>query len=389
MIRIIAVLLWLAAFSFLGCAQENPKADHEDEIIPAERLGQLILVGFRGTELTEDSPVYEDLTERNIAGVVLFDRDVITGNRSRNIEDPSQLMQLTNDIIASAPTSPIIAVDQEGGLVSRLKESKGFPESVSAEYLGNLDNEDSTRHYARIMAQEFMVVGTNTNFAPVLDVNTNPDNPVIGKLERSYSSNPIKVAEHAGYTIDEYSKEGMLSVLKHFPGHGSSTTDSHLGFTDVTDTWSKEELIPYRELFAQDTIRAVMTAHIFNAKIDSVWPATLSDKTINGLLRDSLGFEGVVFSDDMQMDAIREEYGLETAIQQALNAGVDILIFGNNLVYEEDIAERAIGIIQKLLREGKVEKETVEKALARVDALKEEVIAPLCSCMDFLNDPEN
>jgi beta-N-acetylhexosaminidase len=233
------------------------------------------------------------------------------------------------------------------------------------------------------MAQEFMVVGTNSNFAPVVDVNTNPDNPVIGKLERSFSSDPEKVAEHAGYVIDEYSKEGVLSVLKHFPGHGSSTTDSHLGFTDVTDTWDEKELIPYKKLFAEKEIHAVMTAHIYNANIDSVWPATLSDKTINGLLRDSFGFEGVVFSDDMQMEAIRAEYGLETAIQQAINAGVDILIFGNNLQYDPDIAEKTVNIIQKLLRENKIEKATIEKSLARIDSLKTNVIAELCTCFNF------
>lgn len=379
--RIILYLICLS--SIWGCKQPVPKTEN---IIDAQRLGQMIMVGFRGTELSEDSTIFQDLSKRNISGVVLFDRDVITGNRSRNIENPTQLMQLSNRIIAATPNSPFIAVDQEGGLVNRLKESKGFPKSVSAEYLGDLDNEDSTRHYAQMMAQEFMVVRTNTNFAPVVDVNTNPDNPVIGKLERSYSSDPEKVAEHAGYVIDEYSKEGILSVLKHFPGHGSSTTDSHLGFTDVTNTWDEKELIPYKRLFAEKDIRAVMTAHIFNANIDSVWPATLSEKTINGLLRDSLGFDGVVFSDDMQMDAIRSEYGLEMAIQQAINAGVDVLIFGNNLHYEPDIAERAIGIIQRLLHEGKIEKETIERSLARIDSLKIDVIDELCSCMDFLNE---
>ena len=380
MIKILPILLLLTAFT--GCQQTEPEAQSE-QIIDPIRIGQMVMVGFRGTELSEDSTIYKDLSERNISGVVLFDRDVVTGNRSRNIEDPTQLMHLSNDIIAATPNSPFIAVDQEGGLVSRLKESKGFPKSVSAEYLGNLDNEDSTRHYASIMAQEFMVVRTNTNFAPVVDVNTNPENPVIGELERNFSSDPEKVAKHAGFVIDEYSKEGILTVLKHFPGHGSSTTDSHLGFTDVTDTWDPKELIPYKKLFAEKDIRAVMTAHIFNANIDSVWPATLSEKTIKGLLRDSLGFDGVVFSDDMQMDAIREEYGLETAIQQAINAGVDVLIFGNNLHYEPDIAERAIGIIQKLLREGKVEKETVERSIARIDSLKIDVIDELCSCMEF------
>lgn len=370
-------------YSLWGCQQSHSEPE---DIFDVQRIGQMIMVGFRGTELSKDSTIYQDLSKRNISGVVLFDRDVITGDRNRNIEDPTQLMHLSNDIIAATPNSPFIAIDQEGGLVSRLKESKGFPKSLSAEYLGNLDNEDSTRHYARIMAQEFMVVRTNTNFAPVVDVNTNPENPVIGRLERSYSSDPEKVAEHAGYTIDEYSREGILSVLKHFPGHGSSTSDSHLGFTNVTDTWDPKELIPYKRLFAEKDIRAVMTAHIYNANIDSVWPATLSKKTINGLLRDSLGFNGVVFSDDMQMDAIRKEYGLETAIQQAINAGVDVLIFGNNLHYEPDIAERAVRIIQKLIREEKIEKETIERSLARIDSLKIDVIDELCNCMDFLNE---
>lgn len=370
-------------YSLWGCQQSQSEPE---DIFDVQSIGQMIMVGFRGTELSKDSTIYQDLSKRNISGVVLFDRDVITGDRNRNIEDPTQLMHLSNDIIAATPNSPFIAIDQEGGLVSRLKESKGFPKSLSAEYLGNLDNEDSTRHYARIMAQEFMVVRTNTNFAPVVDVNTNPENPVIGRLERSYSSDPEKVAEHAGYTIDEYSREGILSVLKHFPGHGSSTSDSHLGFTNVTDTWDPKELIPYKRLFAEKDIRAVMTAHIYNANIDSVWPATLSKKTINGLLRDSLGFNGVVFSDDMQMDAIRKEYGLETAIQQAINAGVDVLIFGNNLHYEPDIAERAVRIIQKLIREEKIEKETIERSLARIDSLKIDVIDELCNCMDFLNE---
>lgn len=259
MTRLILFLFLLSCFG--GCQQTESKPEIEDTF-DVQRLGQMIMVGFRGTELSKDSTIFKDLSERNISGVVLFDRDVITGDRSRNIENPTQLMHLSNEIIAATPNSPFIAVDQEGGIVSRLKESKGFPSSVSADYLGKIDSEDSTRHYASIMAQEFMVVRTNTNFAPVVDVNTNPENPVIGKLERSYSSNPEKVAEHAGYTIDEYSTEGILSVLKHFPGHGSSTSDSHLGFTDVTDTWDPKELIPYKILFAEKDIRAVMTAHI-------------------------------------------------------------------------------------------------------------------------------
>lgn len=348
-----------------------------------QQLGQLLVVGFRGTEINSESKIVQDFKDYNLGGVVLFDYDVESKEYGRNITDPNQLLKLSSALVANAQTPPIIAIDQEGGQVSRLKQRYGFPKTRSAEYLGTLDNEDSTRHYARTIAQEFMVVGVNTNFAPVVDVNLNADNPVIAAYERSFSSNPAEVVEHVNYVLDEFDKEGLLSVLKHFPGHGSSADDSHFGITDVTNLWEPIELEPYKELFESRKINAVMTAHIFNANIDSLWPATLSENTIQGLLRDSLGFGGVVFSDDMQMEAIRAEYGLETAIEQAINAGVDVLIFANNLVYEEDIAERAISIIQKGISEGRISEVKVDSALARVGRLKKDVIEDLCTCLTF------
>ncbi len=348
-----------------------------------QELGQLLVVGFRGAEISPESKIVQDFKEYNLGGVVLFDYDVESKEYGRNIVDPNQLLKLSSALVAYSQTPPIIAIDQEGGQVSRLKQRYGFPATKSAAYLGNLDNEDSTRHYARSIAQEFMVVGVNTNFAPVVDVNLNSNNPVIANYERSFSSDPDKVVEHVNYVLDEFDKEGILSVLKHFPGHGSSADDSHLGITNVTELWSPDELTPYKELFETRKINAVMTAHIYNANIDSLWPATLSENTIQKLLRDSLGFNGVVFSDDMQMEAIRAEYGLETAIEQSLNAGVDILIFANNLVYEEDIAERAIGIMQKGIAEGRISETKVDSALARVSRLKKEVIEDLCTCLTF------
>lgn len=359
-------------------AEEKPETTFTDK-----QLGQLLVLGFRGTELTPESDIVKDFKELNIGGVVLFDYDLESKSFGRNIKSADQLLKLSSSLVAYSSTPPFIAIDQEGGMVSRLKPRYGFPKTVSAEYLGGLDIEDSTRHYARTIAQEFMVVGVNTNFAPVVDVNTNLDNPVIAKYERSFSPNPEEVVEHAGYVLDEFGKEGILSVLKHFPGHGSSNEDSHFGVTDVTNTWDKKELIPYEKLFARGDINAVMTAHIYNANIDSVWPATLSPATINELLRDSLGFEGVVFSDDMQMEAIRAEYGLETAIEQSLNAGIDVLIFGNNLIYEDGIARKAIDIIQNLIAEGKVSEETIQKSLDRIAILKKDVIEDLCTCLNF------
>ncbi len=368
--------------SLLACSAKPVEETYQTKYTDRD-LGQLLVVGFRGAEINSDSKIVRDFKELNLGGVVLFDYDVETESYGRNIVDANQLLKLNSALVAYSQTPPIIAIDQEGGRVSRLKERYGFPKTVSAQYLGMVDREDTTKYYARSIAQEFMVVGVNTNFAPVVDLNTNPENPVIGNYERSFSADPEKVTEHAGYVLDEFDKEGILSVLKHFPGHGSSTEDSHFGVTDVTNTWHKSELQPYKELFENRTIHAVMTAHIYNANIDSVWPATLSPATINGILRDSLGFNGVVFSDDMQMEAIRAEYGLETAIEQALNAGVDILVFANNLVYEEDIAHRAVNIMQKLISEERISEATVDSAIARVGRLKKNVIEDLCTCLTF------
>lgn len=373
---------FLLLLLFLGCSAK-PAEDISATKYSNRDLGQLVVVGFRGTTIDSESEIVKQIKDLNLGGFVLFDYDVESGEYGRNITGDSQLLKLASALVAYSQNPPIIAIDQEGGMVSRLKPRYGFPKTVSAQYLGDLDNEDSTRFYARQTAREFMVVGVNTNFAPVLDVNTNPDNPVIAKYGRSFSSDPMKVVEHASYTLDEFDKEGLLSVVKHFPGHGSSSEDSHLGVTDVTNTWDETELIPYKEIFANRTIHAVMTAHIYNANIDSVWPATLSPSTINGLLRDSLGFNGVVFSDDMQMEAIRAEYGLETAIEQALNAGVDLLMFGNNLVYEDDIAKRAVNTIQQLISDGRVSEATIDSALARVSRLKKDVVEDLCTCLTF------
>lgn len=367
---------------FMACSAE-PIKDFSSTKYTNQQLGQLLVVGFRGSEINSDSDIVKDLKEFNLGGVVLFDYDIESGEFDRNIKDPNQLLKLSSALVAYSSTPPIIAIDQEGGQVSRLKSHYGFPKTQSAAYLGEVDNEDSTRYYARNIAQEFMVVGVNTNFAPVVDVNLNPSNPIIAKYERSYSSNPDKIVEHVGYVLDEFDKEGILSVLKHFPGHGSSNDDSHSGITDVTGVWDTSELIPYKRLISERKINAIMTAHIFNSKLDSLYPATLSKNIIQGLLRDSLGYNGVVFSDDMQMEAIRAEYGLEQAIELSLNAGVDILIFANNLVYENDIAEKAIGIIQKGIAEGRISETKIDSALARVGRLKKDVIEDLCTCLTY------
>ncbi|NTV20682.1 MAG: glycoside hydrolase family 3 [Chlorobium limicola] len=334
------------------------------------KIGQMLMIGFRG--LTAKAPgIADDIRKRHIGGVVLFDYDVPLKSPVRNIAGPEQLSKLTRELMDLSEIPLFIALDQEGGKVNRLKTSKGFPPSVSAAHLGMLDNPDSTTAAARQTAATLKKMHLNMNLAPVLDLNTNSENPVIGKLGRSYSADPAVVTRHAGLTARVFREEGIIPVFKHFPGHGSSTTDSHKGFTDVTASWTEKEIEPYRSLIAAGYDDAVMTAHVFNRQLDDRYPATLSQKVLNDRLRSRLRFDGVILSDDMQMKAIADQFGLEDAIRLALDAGVDILIFGNNTTFDPAIAEKATAILHELVQNGTVSRARIDRSYRRIMALKE------------------
>ena len=337
----------------------------------AKQIGQMLMVGFRGLEVDENSPIVQDISQGRVGGVVLFDYDVSLHSTTRNIKSPKQLQKLTSDLQAASHTPLFIAVDQEGGRVARLKEKYGFAPTVSQAWLGEGNNPELTYRYAARTAATLAEMGINVNLTPVVDVNINPDNPVIGRLERSFSSDPEVVARQAAEVITAHRDHNILTALKHFPGHGSSTRDSHHGFTDVTETWTQAELIPYARLFESPGADMVMTAHVFNARLDPDWPATMSTKVLDTLLRQKMGFTGVVISDDMQMGAIRDNYSLETALEQTILAGADIIIFGNNLAYEPDIAHKAVQIISNLVREDRIPASSIQQSYARIMRLKD------------------
>lgn len=303
------------------------------------------MVGFRGLKLERDNPILADIREGRVGGVVLFDYDVPSKSPIRNIESPKQVKALIKDLRRVAPGPLLVAVDQEGGRVARLKEKFGFPPSVSAKSLGALDDAAATRKAALATAETLAEAGFDLNFAPVVDLDVNPANPVIGGLERSFSADPDIVTRHAAEVVKAHRECGVLTCLKHFPGHGSSRADSHLGFVDLTETWSRKELEPYARLIGAGLCDSVMTAHIFNAALDSDLPATLSAKVITGMLREGLAYGGPVISDDMQMKAISANYGFEDAIRKAIAAGVDILVFANNSVFDPDVAVKAYKLI--------------------------------------------
>lgn len=337
------------------------------------KIGQMILIGFRGLSVDEQSPIIQDIRRWHIGGVVLFDYDVPLKRPVRNIASPQQLQTLTASLQKASSIPLFIAIDQEGGKIDRLKEKFGFPPSVPEQYLGSLNNVDVTKHYAGQTAQTLSANGINLNFAPVVDLNTNPDNPIIGKLERSFSENPVVVTEQAITMIEAFHEYGILSAIKHFPGHGSSTADSHKGFVDVTNTWSAVELKPFRALIKAGKCDMVMTAHVFNETLDPKWPATLSYTILTKILRHGLHYDGVTISDDMQMKAISSFYGLETAIKMAILAGTDILVFPNNSIFEEDITARTITIIKNCVSRGIISENRINESYRRIMKLKERI----------------
>lgn len=337
------------------------------------KIGQMIMVGFRGLRLTNDSPVVRDLQEFHIGSIVFFTYDVANNIPVFNIESPDQVKELTRSLQQLATLPLLISIDQEGGNVNRLTEKLGFPPSVSAAYLGSLNDLNTTQRYAEMTGQTLAKIGINLNLAPDVDLNTNPHNPIIAARERSYSSDPTVVTAHAVEVIKAHHRHGVFCTLKHFPGHGSSSHDSHLGFVDVSSSWAEVELEPYRQIINAGLCDAVMTAHIFNANLDPDFPATLSKKILTGILRQRLRYDGVIISDDLQMKAISNYYGLETAIYRAIDAGIDIVSFANNSIIETDAASLATGIIKRLVQVGRIPEARIEESHRRIQALKKRI----------------
>jgi beta-N-acetylhexosaminidase len=343
-----------------------------------EKIGQLLLLGFKGSTAADTSLIVRDLREHAVGSVILFDLDMtatIDGGKPgrRNIESPAQVRELVAHLQAHARLPLLVSIDQEGGRVNRLKPAYGFPESVSHEELGLRDDPAYTRAQAAATARTLASLGINWNLAPVVDLDANPDNPIIKGKRRSFSADPETVARQAAAFVEGHRAHGVLTCLKHFPGHGSAAGDTHLGFVDVTTTWHERELTPFQRLIAGGHCDSVMSAHVFHSGLDPELPSTLSRSVITGLLREKLGFAGVVTSDDMEMKAISSRYGLEKSIPAALNAGVDVLCFGNNLAYDPEIAPKAAGIIERAVREGCVPESRIDESCARVLALKRRI----------------
>jgi beta-N-acetylhexosaminidase len=424
------VVLSLTAGLLIGCKPktEQPKTEQCTQFVAAatcQKIGQLLIVGFGGMDadktgktswddpngqvFKENSIIAHAIADWHIGGVIYFRKILRTSEggivRDRNILNSDQLHQLSSDLQAynakirqqqQLPPLPlIISIDQEGGMVNPLVFVATLP-NFTAQSLGTnqtLNSADPKKlqaalafsnDYGKKIGKTLRSLGINLNFAPDADVNINPVNPIIGGLSRSFSDDPKIVVDQTAQIIDGMHSEGAMATLKHFPGHGSSSGDTHKGLVDVTNTYQMEkELYPFKTAIERGYDDFIMSTHVINGQIDrtqcapgdpnnpATWcPGTMSYKTLTELLRNQLHFKGVIISDDMSMGAIAANYPLETALEKGLNAGIDMFIIAN---HDADYTGRMIITIAKLVHDGKVAESRIDDAYQHVVAAKQKI----------------
>lgn len=337
----------------------------------SRQAAAMLLVGAPGDDAGPGGAFEELVCGLKVGGLILFDRD--TGGRGapRNIRSRPQVAQLTRDLQALArrcgDAPLLLAADVEGGVVNRLAPLAGLEDLPSAADLGH-GSIVRTRAAGRRIGEAMAQAGLNWNLAPVVDLALNPDSPAIGRWKRSFSDDPAVVARHARAFAEGLYDHGVLSCLKHFPGHGSSREDSHKGAVDVTDTAKPDlEMMPYRILIEADFADCVMLGHLFNETLDPEDIATVSSPVVTGLLREELGYDGIVLTDDLQMQAVLQSYPLEEAAVRAIAAGADMLILSNALgARDASIAKRVHQALVKAVLDGRLSRRRLMEANMRI-----------------------
>ncbi len=364
------ISLGIALTGLASPCDTGPKAPPEaDAALLDAMIGQMIMVGFAGSSERDSGviAVRDQLAKGVIGGVVLY---------PENIGPPEQLRALTAFLrnAKSAPV-PFIAVDQEGGLVQRLTRRNGhsyFPSARSVGRNPSYASADSAERLYAAMAEELAEAGFNLNFGPVVDLNLNPDNPVIGQRERSFGADPNIVTALARAFILAHREAGIVTVAKHFPGHGSSHVDSHKALADVSETWKEIELEPYRTLAKEGMLDAVMLGHLYHPRFSdgARLPASLSGRAVQALRASYIGFDGVVVSDDMEMGAVSGDYSFEERVIKAVNAGTDLIVFSNVLAHDPELGEKIHAIIADAVRDGRISRIRIEQAYGKIRLLK-------------------
>ncbi|WIV13344.1 beta-N-acetylhexosaminidase [Proteiniborus sp. MB09-C3] len=335
----------------------DPIKEQIKEMSIEEKIGQMVVVGLEGYTLDDNSR--KMIEEYKVGGIIIF---------GKNVESSSQLLSLVNSLKETNSKNRIplfISVDEEGGRVSRMpKEIKKLPTNKK---IGQINNKELSYEIGTVLAEELKLFGFNMDFAPVLDINSNPKNPVIG--DRSFGTNAAIVSDLGIQTMKGIQSEEVVSVIKHFPGHGDTSVDSHVGLPAVDHDLERLmsfELIPFKEAI-DNGADTVMVAHILLKKIDPDYPSSLSKTIITDILREDLGFNGVVISDDMTMGAIAENYEIGDASVNAINAGSDIVLIAHGF----DNGVSAINSIKEAVTNGTISEDRLNDSVYRILSLKE------------------
>lgn len=319
-----------------------------------EKIGRMLVVGFDG--LTPPDYLLDWLAAGRVGGVILF---------ARNVASPAQVSELTLACREAAPRPILIAIDQEGGMVARLRSAEGFMESPGAMALGAADSEDLAERVSAAMGDELAALGINWNLAPVVDLSLNTDNPSVST--RALGSRVDRVSKLAAAQVRGFQSAGVAAAAKHFPGLGDTPVDTHEALAVINEpleTLLRRDLLPFRAA-VEAGAAAVMTTHTRFQTVDSQYPATLSPSVIEGILRREIGFDGVSCTDCMEMKAITEHYGAgESAVLAAL-AGQDVIFFSHTPAYQEEAYEALLAAA----RSGRLPLERVDEAGSRLTAM--------------------
>jgi beta-N-acetylhexosaminidase len=319
----------------------------------------LFTVGFYGKSVTED---LKGLLARGVGGVIYF---------ARNVGTPAEVLELNREIKATAARPLLLAIDQEGGQVARLRD--GFTEIPPMRAVGATGSAALAHDLGKLIGRELRAVGFDMNYAPILDIDTNPQNPIIAA--RSFGRTPELVTELGLALAAGLQEVGVAACGKHFPGHGDTSQDSHLELPTLPhamERLERVELAPFRAA-AKAGIASFMTAHVIFEAVDAKYPATMSREVLTGILREKLGYDGMVVTDDVEMKAIADNYGVEEAVLLGLNAGVDHFL----CCHTAELAHQAISAVVTAVESGKLSREILNVASRRFGAVRERYAKPV------------
>ncbi|MCP4384639.1 MAG: glycoside hydrolase family 3 [Hyphomicrobiales bacterium] len=350
--------------------RDRANALHPDRQIELleKKIGQMLLIGFPGQRPGDAWPrrAAAMIAQSRIGGVILF---------GHNVRNPAQLKRLTDAFASAGGPPPFIAVDQEGGRIQRLNRRKGFTRLPSAKSIASGSLCDARAAFWAT-ARELASFGININLGPVVDLNINPRSPAIGLLGRSYGADPETVVAFADQFVSTHALAGVLTAPKHFPGHGSAVRDPHHRVVDITATWRPEELQAFERLSAADGVAMIMVGHLIHPRFsDGDRPTSLSRRTMTEVLRRSLGFDGLIVTDDLGMDAITERYGPEEAAIMAVRAGADVLIYANQ-ADNGRLVESVIAAVAGAVAAGRIPESAIDRSFGRIMAAKQALRRP-------------